>query len=86
VEARGHGLARRVRDGGSPRKLDQSGAVDWFRKAAWLGAVNGMEALSHCYRDGIGVSADERAASSWAQKARALRALDWPSGAPGVPV
>jgi TPR repeat protein len=48
---------------------DSAGAVNWYRKAAQKGNVDGMRGLGSCYRDGKGVEEDSTEAMKWYREA-----------------
>jgi TPR repeat protein len=56
----GHLLGREERN---PEELAES--VMWYRRAAELGDTSGMTSLGFAYREGRGVSVDEREATDW---------------------
>lgn len=65
----GHLLSREERN---QKELAES--VMWYRRAAELGDASGMTSLGFAYREGRGVSVDEREAADWFIKAHAAGA------------
>ena len=63
-----------VYENGRGVDLDESAAIDWYRKSAEAGNVDGMKNLSRMYSFGIGTPADAVEASKWADKAASSKA------------